>query len=640
MVGALAQVTSTRVEYNGGPVVAGYRYVATPVQASMGWEIPTAFLSTADDGIEYVARFDIRPSAAPSTARKLVASDPAHLITTDDADEAPASFFLLMPGQSYDVFWTRIGTDLSVRVREVRDGVAREAAFTAAQRAQDALDASSAPDFDETARDLAAAAQTRADAAHALASSVSPAALMTGATGAAAGTGGLVPAPAAGTQFRALLGSGLFGTPGRGLVNYATNDGPTFVASAESIVAILNPPTNCIVYLPPLSAIQPGTQVGIAIVSSPSNGVLRVQSTPEPNAPIINHDFSGATEGLGTFVDLTPIRSGEFLTFTAYSLFGSIAWHVSRAGSPRKRVSVYSAPGSGQPFAYRSWTKRVEFVAVAGGNAGGSGATNANNSNAGGGGGAGGGSVLIGEIPISSLTGGATTVTVGAGGVGGAATSGAPIANGNAGAVGGLSEIVLPSGRTLRAVPAGTAGGPGTTSAAGAAGTTSTLRGVFLQVSSGFGQTQSSGGIGGITSPQPGTQPILGPGGAGGGAGISTSNVIDFGAAGAPGSGLGLTFAEGAAVTTNAGLGTDGGAQSSTSRDGLSAPTARLPSQLYLFGHGGRGGNSLLNAPGQSGGKGGWPGGGGGGGGASRSGFASGAGGNGGDGCVIIIEHE
>lgn len=249
-----------------------------------------------------------------------------------------------------------------------------------------------------------------------------------------------------------------------------------------------------------------------------------------------------------------------------------------------------------------TWTKPagavfIEVHLIGAGGGGGAGRRGAAGTLRGGGGGGGGGSYQRYSFDPSAF-GATASVTVGAGGTGGAAQTANDTdgANGNAG--GATSVVCLLGTLQQLATSGGGAGGKASTSAGGTGYT-----GTHFQGGPGGSGNPTIGGIVGSTQYHPGTA-----GGGGGGGGIDTANTSFPGAVA-----NGHNWLVGSASTA---IGADGAAGSLVNLAG---------------GIGGGGGNVASN-----GGKGGNPGGGGGGGGASLNGANSGAGGAGGDGAVMI----
>jgi len=280
------------------------------------------------------------------------------------------------------------------------------------------------------------------------------------------------------------------------------------------------------------------------------------------------------------------------------------------------QIDVYTTPGTA------TWTKPAGAVAVhvrviGGGGGGGSGRRGAASTARSGGGGATGGGMSEYTFEASAL-GATETVTVGAGGTGGAARTTNDTAGAN-GTAGGASIF----GTRIRAW-----GGQ-----EGAGGNTASVGSLFNEP----GFAMYPGGNGGFTDPT-----SVGNGGLGGGhfsplqngitgatGGGAGGSLVSNNAEGTGGAGGWHAYFGGAAILNAAGGAV--GANGSTQTD--------PPASLRLPGAGGGGGGSSLTAAGGNGGNGSTYGGGGGGGGASVNGNNSGAGGNGADGCVVVITH-
>ena len=257
-----------------------------------------------------------------------------------------------------------------------------------------------------------------------------------------------------------------------------------------------------------------------------------------------------------------------------------------------------------------TWTKMtnatsLNILCIGAGGGGGSGRRGAaGTARWGGGGGAGAG--YTDRVMPASMVGASETVTVGIGGVGGAAVT-TNDTDGNQGVAGGETAF----GLWVHA-PGGGYGFAG--SAVSGAGGTPVATGMF---SGGSGAS----GDDGTTAGQIGSDgQYLAPGGGGGGGGISVGNVSSAGGAGGTGS-------ESRQSPLTGGAGGAPGAVGSSSITGEGAG-----------GGGGGGGNAGGAGAGFVGGEGGYAGGGGGGGGASVNGQASGAGGDGMRGLVIVFQ--
>lgn len=260
-----------------------------------------------------------------------------------------------------------------------------------------------------------------------------------------------------------------------------------------------------------------------------------------------------------------------------------------------------------------TWTKPagVTFLyveCVSGGGGGGSGQRGAAGTIRGGGAGGAGGKFVSRWMP-ASLAGSTETITVGSGGVGGAART--TDQNGANGGTGGSSSF-----GSLLITPATGGGNPGTN--AGATGTTNSYYGTSTTgLYAGNGGQASGTGTGGSS----GGRGALGPGGGAGGGGITSADSANAGGVG--GQGFSEQKNSAATQTTGSGGGVQGSANGGVGGNGTT----------YGDGGGGGGGASTTNAG--AGGNGAVPGGGGGGGGAA-TGFNSGKGGDGGAGYVRI----
>ena len=264
-----------------------------------------------------------------------------------------------------------------------------------------------------------------------------------------------------------------------------------------------------------------------------------------------------------------------------------------------------------------------------------------------GGGGGGGGSKLIRRIPTEALAT-TSTVTVGAGGIGG---TGGTLAVGNQGGIGGTTSLVS-GGVTLTEAYSGGPGMGGSAAASTGGGS-----------GGGVGGAGALGTTAGATGGRPANASIGGPTAAavnnsgGGGAGCSITTVGNAEYGGAAGGNVatagGVTVAGGASLHAGAGGGSGG---SYTSANVGSSPSRGGASMTYTGGTGGEAGTNGVNGTGGtngvtdgeggggagagSGGVGGQGGAGakgaGGGGGGAATAAAGGPGGNGGDGYLDI----
>lgn len=285
---------------------------------------------------------------------------------------------------------------------------------------------------------------------------------------------------------------------------------------------------------------------------------------------------------------------------TAIITAGSLGVFPQTAGAA---LQTFTGSGTWTKPAGATW---VQLLIVGAGGGGGSGRRGAAGTVRCGGGGGGPGAWLLVVLRASDM-GTTWTVTVGAGGPGGAAVT-ADSTNGNPGTDGGLSEFYA-LGTMLAFLcdgGLGGAGGTATTGAAGAAGPRGT------NVGGAGGAASTSGGTGGSAVV---SNTSLAPGGGGAGGGVTTGDVAGTGGRGAAG----------ALYGSNAG-GTGGGA----------GVAGAVPVSDGLVGRGGGGGGGNTTGAGGNGGNGSPYGGGGGGGGAVLNGNNSGAGGTGSPAVVVI----
>ena len=301
---------------------------------------------------------------------------------------------------------------------------------------------------------------------------------------------------------------------------------------------------------------------------------------------------------------------------TNWQVIGCTALVTGGSGTP-ENVQVFTASGTWTVPAGSPQTTQV--MCIGGGGGGSSGAVEPSGTAAAGGAGGGGGSLVQAIFQTSSL-GASVTVTIGAGGTGGAAQTAAGA--GLAGTTGGNSTF----GAFLTAY--GGLGG-GFIGANSTGGTGAGLTGISTTYSvcakgggdqQGYAAACSGGGAPGGGETPGGTAgsggaSMLGGAGGGGGGGLASTPASLAGAAG------------GSAGTL---VGPAGGAAAGNGNNGSQLAT------IYGAGTGGSGGGSNASGTGGTGGTGGI-GGGGGGGGASET--TSGAGGNGGPGECIAITY-
>jgi hypothetical protein len=292
--------------------------------------------------------------------------------------------------------------------------------------------------------------------------------------------------------------------------------------------------------------------------------------------------------------DAIPVYSDANGVLTAYSGNDTTAQN--------SRTQVFTVTGT---CIKPPWAVAAQVTLINGGTGGGSGRRGAAGSVRCGGGGGASGVVNTAIIP-ASIIGASTTVTVGIGGLGGAAIT-ADNTDGNPGINTGASSSF---GSLL--IGMNSTGGGGGTATAGAAGAGGT--GTSNGNNGAAASTTGLVGVGGSFSGTAG-----GSGGSGGG--LTTGNAESAGGAGGQNGRQGQTVTAGSAGSAGGGTGGNGGSVVANNPYG---------------GSGGGGGGSSAAGAGGAGGNGGSYGAGGGGGGASVNGQASGKGGDGGPGLVIV----
>lgn len=296
---------------------------------------------------------------------------------------------------------------------------------------------------------------------------------------------------------------------------------------------------------------------------------------------------------------------------------GTLAVPAGGGGGGSVEVQVYTANDTWNKPANAQW---VEVVVIAGGGGGGSGERKANGTTRFGGGGGGAGAIVFWRFAASEL-GSTATVTVGAGGTGGAAvtTDNTGGANGTAGGDSVFGPVTAKGG----------GGGGGSNGSAGAAGAASAGSTCQLWPST-APRAGISGGAGGANG---GTGVMMLPGGGGGGGGMSNLDVRTTAGSGSESGG-------GSTPIGNRAIGGSGGSGSAGVNGG-----AGSNGKPWAGAGGGGGGGGDSTTLGGSGGNGGSYGGAGGGGGASPNGGTvgvnggTGAGGNGGAGVVIVTTY-
>lgn len=353
----------------------------------------------------------------------------------------------------------------------------------------------------------------------------------------------------------------------------------------------------------------------------PSSGSFPVVIWPTATNP----DPTNAEIALCTAVSgdvLTITRAQEGTSARTIVVGDQVMMTITKAvlDGMATNVQVFSSSGT--------WTKPVgaKWIHVKvfdGGSGGGSGRRGAAGTVRYGGSGGSGGAWCEAFLAATNVDA-SCTVSVGAGGTGGAAQT-VDSTNGNPGTTGGISSFQWNSASNLRISNRNGQGGSSSTAgvggtATGANGQSSTSTWVMYQ-----GLPSGSGSLNGGSSGNPGDPVVaIGSGGGAGGDGIDAANTIYSGASDSGRSSY--HYYNGSS---------NGGAGTTTSGANGGTPAA----VLGLPGRGGGGGKPQSAGAGGSGGDGSIPGGGGGGGAASPNGFASGAGGKGGDGQVIVTTY-
>lgn len=314
---------------------------------------------------------------------------------------------------------------------------------------------------------------------------------------------------------------------------------------------------------------------------------------------------------LGSLNIKTPLSVSSPVPLVRDSSTGDIG-----VGSDPTIVTIFDLAQSGTTWTKNSSTKVVEFFVWSGGGGGGSGRAAASNQS---GGGSGGGAGYFSYVKAlaTSITASPITITVGAGGNGGASVTGG--VNGNPGIIGGSSSV-----GSIFTIPGGNPG------AAGINGTANGVNSLYNQIFGLFDVNANSNlsGNGTLTTSNPST--VLG------------AYTWATSGAGAAGLSLGTPRAGAAAASILDPFGNvllAGGLAGATT--GAVAGNGNSPTSTTGMMIGGTGGGSGgISAAGVSGGggNGAVPGGGGGGGAGTLTGNNSGAGGNGAAGRVIIIE--
>ncbi len=401
-----------------------------------------------------------------------------------------------------------------------------------------------------------------------------------GAVGVAGATGAMGPAGAIGPG-GAVGVAGATGVAGNTVLNGA---GAPPVANGVNGDFYIDK-TNWRVYGPKAVGIWPGTYT--AMIGAPGSQILTTSGAP-----------SAGTGANGDYA----------VDQTAKNIYGpkaAGAWPPASSfgGMTLKRVDVFTTSGT---FTKQIGDAFYRIIGVGGAGGGGSGARSASGTAACGGGGGGGAPLLIFERAAQDVTA-TVSVTVGAGGIGGATVLDS--SNGNDGLPGGWSSF-----GSYGFFDSGSNGYAGTALIGGGGGG---LRfgGTPLPILAG------NGGFGGSSAAGLASAYVdQGPSGGGGGGGISAANVA-FGGGNAGGSCY-YAPVDGAVLTAGGAVNASGTAGGTTSTN-------------YGAGAGGGGAGASVIVNNGNGGSGGLGAGGGGGGG--RNGFTGGAGGNGGNGRIVVI---
>lgn len=358
-----------------------------------------------------------------------------------------------------------------------------------------------------------------------------------------------------------------------------------------------------------------GVVTGYQSFSAIGNGnttyyTITLQGGSEWEVGIGTYTSSGTTLSRDTI--LASSNSGNLVNFSAGT---KNVFVVFPAATSTSDVQQFTTVGSS------TWTKPagakvVEAILIGGGGGGGSGRKGLTSTARSGGNGGGGGAYSVALFNATDLAA-TVTVTVGAGGTGGAAqTTGTT--NGNAGTRGGASSF----GAYLYAV-GGNQGLGGATS--GPAAPQTPIAGTRGNGALGASSTASTVGIAGNFPDFSGA----GCGGANGGP-ITSSNVVVAG-----GQGCNTTNS-----TAPSWINGNTASPANSSVTGNGASGTDLPSTSWFGGESGDGGGASTTAAGNGGNGGKWGGGGGGGGAVlNGAGNTSGAGGNGGDGLAVVITY-
>jgi hypothetical protein len=360
----------------------------------------------------------------------------------------------------------------------------------------------------------------------------------------------------------------------------------------------------------------------ITSVSSPlavSSGNLTVDLSAKADlaSPALTGVPTAPTASVGT--NTTQIATTAFVLANAGGGGGGGGVDIQTFGS-----STTSGTFTWTKPAGAKWVRVILYGA---GSGGGSGARRATTSIAGGGGGGAGGSFLMFEQDAGFFTN-TVTVTVGAGGPGGASVL-TDNTNGNNGTRN--FSVITKFGNYYQAT-AGANGAGGTSTAGGGAG--GALNSLLYMVSYAGGGGGAGGAVsnGSFSSNSTTAQNFI-PLGGGGGSGRIANTLTSK-----PGGNAGFTTIAGP-FTAGVIASTAGGSGGNITGSPNGTNGTSMSNQYLGGGTGGGGGAYIAGAAGGNGGNGGWPGGSGGGGGASDNGFPSGKGGDGANGFVCVITY-